>query len=140
MNDAILVIIAIAVVAIAIVQVAMFVWATRLAKRVGDSVTRLEQEVRPILTGLQVVASEAARAATAAAVQVNRVDELLGDLRQRVDHTVATLQETLLSPARDMLALLQAIREVFFGGGRRSTSSDPRRRQPVEEDDALFIG
>lgn len=140
MNDAFLGIIAIAVVAIAIVQVTMLVWAARVAKRVGDSVTRLEQEVRPILTGLQVVASEAARAATAAAVQVNRVDEILGDFRKRVDQTITTLQDTILSPARDVLAMLQALREVFFGGARRSATNDPRRRQPVEDDDALFIG
>ena len=140
MNDAILVIIAIAVVAIAIVQVAMFVWLTRTVRTVGDSITRLEQDVRPILAGLQVMASEAARAATAAAAQVNRVDEMLDVLRQRVDRTIFTLQETILSPAREVLAVLQALRDVFFGGGRRSAAGDPRRRQPAEDDDALFIG
>ena len=140
MNDAILVIIAIAVVAIAIVQVAMFVWLTRTVRTVGDSITRLEQDVRPILAGLQVMASEAAREATAAAAQVNRVDEMLDVLRQRVDRTIFTLQETILSPAREVLAVLQALRDVFFGVGRRSAAGDPRRRQPAEDDDALFIG
>ena len=140
MNDAILVIIAIAVVAIAIVQVAMFVWVTRTVRTMGDSMTRLERDVRPILAGLQVMVSEATRAATAAAGQVNRVDEMLDALRQRVDRTIFTLQETILSPARDVLAVLQALREVFFTGGRRSTAGDTRRRQPAEDDDALFIG
>jgi hypothetical protein len=139
-NDAILGIIAIAVVAIAIVQVAMFVWAMRVARRVGDSVKRLEQDVRPILAGLQVVASEAARAATAAAAQVNRVDEMLSVFRQRVDSTMLALHETILSPARDLLTLLQAVRDAFLGGGRRSAAGDSRRRQPAEDDDALFIG
>jgi hypothetical protein len=138
-NDLILWIVAISVLVIAIVQVAMFIWATRLARRVGESVTRLEQDVRPILTGLQTMAAEAARAATVAASQVERAVQMIEALRQRIDGTVRALQATLLTPARELMALLQAFREVFFGGRGRSTS-DARRRQAAEEDDALFIG
>ncbi len=140
MNDSLLGVIAASVLVIAVVQVAMFVWATRLVKRVSDSVERLEQDVQPILAGLRTVAAEGARAATLAAAQVERVDQVLGLLRTQIDRTVRVVQDTVFAPARDAAALLQALRDMLFGGGARGAGGDRRRRQPAEDDDALFIG
>lgn len=140
MNDALLGVLAASVLVIAVVQVAMFVWATRVARRVSDSVERLERDVQPILAGLRTVASEGARAATLAATQVERVDQMLALLRTQIDRTVRTVQDTVFAPARDAAAFLQALREVFFGAGARSAGSDRRRRQAADDDDALFIG
>jgi hypothetical protein len=139
-NDAALVVIAVAMFAIAIVQVCMFVWAIRTARRVGDAVARLEQDVRPVVTNLQSVMADAARAAAVAASQVDKADQMLGAMRQSIDSTVQSLQEALLSPVRDALSLFQALREVIFGASRRPPSGDSRRRQAGEEEDALFIG
>jgi ABC-type multidrug transport system fused ATPase/permease subunit len=139
-SDALLGVIAAAVVVIAVTQVALFMWATRTARDVRESVRRLEQEVHPILSGLRVVASEGAKAATMASAQVERFDEMLTLLRRQVDRTVRTVQDTVLAPARDAAALLQALRDVFFGGGARGAAGERRRRQPADDDDALFIG
>jgi uncharacterized protein YicC (UPF0701 family) len=138
-NDALLRVLAAAVVVIAVVQVAMFVWATRLARRVGESVERLERELRPVLTGLQTIASEGARAATMAASQVEQIERIVGHLRQQIDRTVQTVRQTVVTPARDAMALVQAVKEVLFGGGARS-AGERRRRTSAEDDDALFIG
>lgn len=140
MTDLFLGTIAVAVLVMAIIQVAVIVWAARTASRVGAAVERLEHDVRPIVANLQTIAADAARATAVAAAQVERADEALSSLRLRVDETVIALQDTLLRPARDVMAMLQALREVFFGGAQRPPRGDPRRRTASEEEDALFIG
>ena len=140
MNDLFLGAIAVAVMVMAIVQVATILWAARTAKRVGDAVARLEHELRPVVTSLQAMAADAARVSAVAAAQADKVDQMLGQLRERVDQTVFSLQETILTPAREVMAMLQALKEVFFGGDKRRSAYDTRRRQPADEEDALFIG
>jgi hypothetical protein len=132
--------IAVSVLLMAIVQVATILWATRTAKRVGETVARLEQEMRPVVASLQAMAADAARVSAMAAAQADKVDQMLGVVRQRVDQTVFSLQETILTPAREVMAMLQALKEVFFGGDKRRPAYDSRRRQQADEEDALFIG
>ena len=129
-----------AVLVMAIIQVAVIVFAARAARRFSDAVTRLEQGMAPIIASLQALSADAARATATAAAQVERADLLIVALRERIEQTMALVQEHFLRPARDLSALLQTLRDVFFGGGRRSTAGDPRRRPHAEEEDALFIG
>lgn len=138
MTDVYLGIIALAVLVMAIIQVAAVVFAARAARRVGDAVSRFEDDVRPIVRNLQVMSAEAARATTAAAAQVDRAERMLGDLSHRVDETLTTLQKTILVPARDGMALLHGIRAALAA----LRSGDGRRTRPShqEEEDALFIG
>lgn len=140
MTEVFLGIIAAAVLTMAIIQVAIIVWAARAARRVEGVVSRLEDEVRPIVANLQALTADAARATALAAAQVDRADEVLNGLRERIDETVHALQASLLRPARDMMAMVQALRDVFFGGAGRPPGGDPRRRTPAEDEDALFIG
>jgi hypothetical protein len=91
------------------------------------------------VASLQLLAADAARAAAVAAAQVDRADQMLGALRQRIDQTALSLQAAILSPVRDLMAVLQALREAFFGPGRGGNQGDSRRRQ-ADEEDALFIG
>lgn len=140
MNDVFLGAIAVAVLVMAIIQVVAIVMAARTARRVGDAVARLERDVRPIVANLQTMSAEAARAAALAAAQVERADHMLTGLRDRLDQTVQSLQESMLRPLREALAMLQALKDAFFGGRDRPSSADARKRQPAEEEDALFIG
>jgi hypothetical protein len=133
-------IIALGVLTMATIQVAVIVWAARTAKRVEGAVSRLEQEVRPIVANLQALTAEAARATAVAAAQVDRADEVITGLRERIDETVHAVQASLLRPARDLMAMVQALRDVFFGGAGRPPAGDHRRRTPAEDEDALFIG
>ena len=132
--------IAVAVLVMAIIQVAAIVFAARAARRVGDAFARLEQDVRPIIANLQALSADAARATAVAASQVDRADQMLGALRERLEQTVILMQQNLLRPMREIMAMLQAIKDVFFGGARTASPGDGRRRQPAEEEDALFIG
>jgi hypothetical protein len=139
-NDVFLGTIAVAVLVMAVIQVAAIVLAARTARRVGDAVARLEQDVRPIVANLQTLSSDAARAVALAAVQVERADQMLTDLRNRIDQTVQSVQESVLQPLREALAMLEALKSTFFGGRPRSAGADSRKRQSAEEEDALFIG
>ena len=63
MSDVFLGVIAAAVAVMAIIQVAAIVVAMRAARRVGDAVSRLETDVRPIVANLKSMSADAARAA-----------------------------------------------------------------------------
>jgi hypothetical protein len=138
-NDVLLLVIAVSVAVMAGVQVAVVVLAARAAIRLDRLANRIEQEMRPVLANLNTLSADAARAASLAAVQVERVDRLFADLINRVEETLATLQRTLIGPAREGLAVLNGLKaafSVFRDFGRPSR----QRRAPVEDEDALFIG
>ena len=140
MNDVFLGTIALSVLVMAVIQVVAIVLAARAARRVGDAMARLEQDVRPIVANLQALSADAARTASLAALQVERADEMLTDLRDRIDQTVQSVQESILTPLREALAMLQAFKAAFVGGRDRSAGADPRKRQSTDDEDALFIG
>ena len=140
MTDLFLGIIAAAVVVMAGIQVTVIVFAARAARRIGEVAARLEEGVLPVLTNLQKVSADAARVSGVAAAQAERADQLLTMVRVRVDRTLQKMQDGLLRPGREALALLRALRELFFGAGRGPNHADSRKRPPGEEEDALFIG
>jgi hypothetical protein len=138
-TDVFLGIIAVAVLTMAIIQVAAIVFAARAARRVGDAVSRLEQNVQPIISNLQAVSGDAARASAAATAQVERAGQLLHDVVTRVDETVMSVQESILRPAREGLAFLESLRSIF-AAFRSDAATGGKRSSTVEEEDALFIG
>ena len=138
MTDVFLGIIAVSVLVMASIQVAAAVWAARTARKVDDVVARIERDLQPILQSLQALSAEAARAAAMAAAQVERADQMMGAVRQRLDEAVRMVQDTLVKPLRDLVSLLQTWRDAFRGPGGPGRY-DSRKRQP-EEEDALFIG
>jgi hypothetical protein len=83
------------------------------------------------------VADEAGRATALATQQVERVDRLMADLAVRVDHTAAAVEEAIVTPAREGLALMAGVRAGLAAlRGLRAR----RAARRVEEEDALFIG
>jgi hypothetical protein len=151
MTDLYLALIALGVIVMAAIQVTAIVIAIRAARRAGELAVRFEQDVRPIITNLQKVSEEAARASTLAAAQVDRLDALVAGLSRRVEDTAVTLQQVILQPARDGLALLAGLKDIIssFRGGGESRESRPAREaapsparpaHPSRGDDELFIG
>lgn len=139
MNDLFLGIIALAVAVMAAIQVSAIVVAARLAKRLDRLATQIEQDIKPVFQNLQALTTEAARAAALAAVQVERADRVFGELSQRVDQTLLTLQSRVMAPAREGFALLAGIRAAL-SAFRDLRETGRRRPAAVEEEDALFIG
>src|SRR5262249_4167503 len=69
-------IIAFAVVIMALVQVGAIMAGFRLAKRVDQIAKQLDEDIKPLLANLTAMSEEAARAASLAARQVERVDQV----------------------------------------------------------------
>ena len=138
MNDLFLGIIAVATVAIAIAQIGVMVAAGRLARRLERLTERLEQELRPLLAHLDAIGRDASRAATLAAAQVERADQMFSDIAARIALALTALQTALAVPAREGRALfsafraaLEVVREMRRNGRRRQGRGD--------DEDALFI-
>jgi hypothetical protein len=130
-------VIAAAVLVMAVIQVAVVVIASRAASRLTALASQFEQDIRPLITNLQTITADAARATAVAAAQVDRADKLFAELSTRLEQTLATVQDAMLSAARGnaWLAGLKAVLAAF-----RDFRSPSRRPSNVEEEDALFIG
>jgi hypothetical protein len=83
------------------------------------------------------IARDTQRAVALATAQIDRVDQLFGDLTHVVQNSVASFQATVAAPAREGKALLSALRAALDAvrDGRRHA----RSRQRAEDEDALFI-
>ena len=129
-------IIAAATVATAIAQIGIFVAAGLLARRLDRLANEIHGELKPIFGHLDAIGRDASRATALAAVQVERVDQLVIDLGHRMEQAFSAFQAGLAAPAREgramltgLLAALAAMRELR---GRRT-------RRGREDEDALFI-
>lgn len=141
MSDVYLGVIALAVAVMAVIQVAAIVFAARAARRVGDAVARLEEDVRPIVASFRSMSGDAARATSLATAQVERAERLFEDFTRRLEDTMAAFQATVSGPAREAVSILQALK-VAIAAFRAGGPAAPTRKRPAgaEEDDALFIG
>jgi hypothetical protein len=133
MTDVYLGLIALGVLVMAGIQVAAVVAVLRTARSVGEMANRFEQDVRPILANLQRVSEEAARASAQAADQVDRLDALVSNIASRIEETAATVQETILRPARDGLALLSGLKNILAGFFEPREAREPREPREVRE-------
>ncbi|HTI40667.1 MAG TPA: hypothetical protein VL693_02495 [Vicinamibacterales bacterium] len=138
MTNVFLGIIAIAVAIMAIIQVAAIVFAMSAARRIGQVADRLEQDLKPVVSNLQSITSEAARAATLAAAQMERADRMFADFSRRAEQVMAAVP-SLLGPAGKGLAFLNGLKAALAAIQELRRSSRRRAAHPDEED-ALFIG
>lgn len=134
-----LAIIALATLVMALIQVGAIVAALRLAKQAQQVITSVQQDVKPLLARANAIAEEASRTVALATVQAQKVDRLVTDLSVRVEDTAALLQEAIVTPAREGLAIVAAIR-AGLGALRGLRESEPHGRRAAEEEDPLFIG
>jgi len=123
-----------------VLQVVAVIIAARAVSRVADTVSRLDADVRPIVSNLQQITSDAARATSLAAAQVERIDRVMGDVSRHVEQTAKAIPH-LIESARDGFTVLGGLKAVVsaFKEMRRS-QGDYERPTSMEEEDALFIG
>lgn len=135
-------IIAFAVLIMALIQVGAIFAGLRLARRVDQLATQLDQEIKPLIANLTAMSSEAARAAALAAKQAERLDRVFGELVQRVDVTLAAAQEFVTGPARQGMAIAAGVKAVIdsFRGLREASRRRAAARPTVDEEESLFIG
>jgi outer membrane murein-binding lipoprotein Lpp len=135
-------IIAFAVMIMALIQVGAIFAGIRLAKRVDQLATQLDEEIKPLIANLTAMSSEAARAAALAARQAERIDKVFGELVERVDQTLAAAQEFVNGPARQGMAVMAGVKAVLdtFRSLREASRRRTASRPVVEEEESLFIG
>ena len=135
-------IIAFAVVVMAMIQVGAIVAGIRLARRVDQLTTQLDQEIKPLIANLTTLSAEAARAAALAAKQAERLDRVFGEMVQRVDQTLIAAQEFVTGPARQGMAIMAGVKAVFdaFRGLRESSRRRAASGPAVDDEESLFIG
>ena len=137
MTELFLGIIAVSVLAMAVIQVAAAVVTARMVRQMGETVARLEHDLRPIVSNLQTLSADSARAAALASVQMERADRLFADVAARVDASFLTLQRSLLRPAREGMAVLHGIMAALAA---LREWRGPAAPADAEEEESLFIG
>jgi hypothetical protein len=122
----------------ALIQVGAIVFAARLGRQVQQLMTTVQQDVRPLIARANAIAEEASKTATLATAQAQKIDRLVTDLSRRVDDTSTIVQQAIIGPAREGLALVAALKAGF--AALRSMRDARSRAGGVEDEDALFIG
>jgi hypothetical protein len=129
-------IIAVATLAMALAQIGVVVVAGLAARRVTRLAESVEQQLKPIFGHLDAIGRDAARAATLATAQVERADQLFGDVVVRIDQALNSVQASIETPAREGRALLSALRAAMQAIRELRQNRRPPRG---EDEDALFI-
>lgn len=131
-------VIAVATLVMALIQVGAIVFAARLARQVQQLAASVQEDIRPLIARANTIADEAAKTAAIATAQAQKIDRLVTDLTRRVDETSAVVQEAIIVPAREGMALIAALKAGL--GVLRNVRYQRGRAGRVEDEDALFIG
>ena len=137
-SQAFLGVIAVATALMALVQIGTLVVLARVALQVRDVVSTLNQDIRPLIARVSAIADEAQKTATIAAAQAQKIDRLVTDLARRVDETSLVVQQAIIRPAREGMAIVAALKAGF--GALKGFREMRGRHGGVEDEDALFIG
>lgn len=128
-------IIALATLTMALIQVGILVAGAILFRRVNALSARVERDLQPLMDRVNAIGADAARISALATQQAERADTLFADVTRRVDTTLAVVQNAVVAPAREGMALIAALKATI-GAVRRK----PRSAAGRDEDDPLFIG
>jgi hypothetical protein len=122
----------------ALVQLGIIVAMLRLARQAQTAMSDIQREVRPLLAKVTAVADEASRTASIATIQAEKIDRLLSDLAGRVDETAGIVQQAIITPAREGMAVVAALKAGL--SALRGFRERPRHGRTADEEDPLFIG
>ena len=137
----------------ALIQVGAVLAILKVARQAQESIATLQRDVRPLLADVRPmvaeakpliaraneIAEEASRTMSLATAQAQKVDKLVTDLTRRVDETSVLVQQAIVTPAREGIAMVAALKAAL-GVIRRSGDFRGRARRHENEEDPLFIG
>ena len=131
-------VIAVATTIMALVQIGAIVFLARVAMQVRELMATVQNDIRPLIARANAIADEASRTAALATAQAQKIDKLVTDLARRVDETSIVIQQAVMTPAREGMALFAALKAGFSAlKGFRDLRGRPGS---VDDEDALFIG
>ena len=123
----------------AALQVGAAVVAARAMREAQKTLATVQQDIRPLIAKAHAVADDASKTAALATAQAQKVDRLLTELSSRVDYTSRVVQDAIVTPAREGLAIVAAVKATLVAlRGFRELA--PRHGRQAEEEDPLFIG
>lgn len=131
--------IALATVVMAVIQVGAIVAAARVVRQAQQTLATVQQDLRPLIANATAVADEARKTAALATAQAEKVDRVVSDLAVRIDQTSAIVQEAIVLPAREGMAIVAALR-AGLGALRGLSPRGTRSGRTADEEDPLFIG
>ena len=131
-------VIALSTLIMALIQVGAIIATLRLAREAQQVLTSVRQEIRPVVAKATALAEEASRTAALATAQMQKVDRLVTDLARRVDETTSVVQHAIVTPAREGIAMVAALKAAL--GVLREIGHPGRPARHSEEEDPLFIG
>ena len=135
-SSVLLAVMAIALVVMAVVQTLAALAALKMAKQTAAVLEDLKRDLRPLIEKAHKVSDEAARVASMASGQMERVDRILSSTAVRIDDTISAVQGALLEPVRHGAAALAAVRAAMMAvRGLRDRGAHGR-----DEEEALFVG
>lgn len=131
-------IIAAATLIMALIQVGAIVALLRVAKQAQATLSMVQREVQPLIAQANALAGEASRTMTLATAQAEKVDRLVTDLTKRIDETSVVVQQAIVTPAREGMAIVSGIKAAL--GALRRPDFRGRPGRHGDEEDPLFIG
>jgi len=137
-NETFLAIIAASTALMALIQIGAIVVLARVAVQVRDLMATVQRDIRPLIGRANALADEAQKTATLATAQAQKIDRLLTDLTHRVDETSLIIQQAIVTPAREGMAIVAGIKAALTA--LRGLRDFRGRGGAVDDEDALFIG
>ena len=124
--------------AMAILQIALIIVGIRAAQKLAAVAEDLHKEVRPLMEKVNRIADDANRVTSLAALQVERVDQIMSTTVVRVDETLGLIQGLVSGPVRQGAVALAAFKAAMAAFRSWQTRKD--RPRDHDEDDAWFVG
>ena len=137
-SDVFLGVIAAATLIMALIQIGAIIAAMRLARQAQQVITSVQQEVRPLVAKAHAIVDEASRTVALATSQAQKLDRVVTDLSRRAEETASVLQEAIVTPAREGMAIVAAIKAAF--SSLRGFRDLRPRNGHNDDEDPLFIG
>jgi hypothetical protein len=137
-SELFLAVIALSTLVMALVQVGAIIAILKIARQTQQAVADLQRDVKPLIAKATAVADEATRTATLVTAQTQKIDRLLTDFTVRFDQTSAVVQQAIITPAREGMAIIAALKAGL--AALQGLRERPRQGRGAEEEDPLFIG
>jgi hypothetical protein len=133
-------VIAAATALMAVVQIGAIVALARVSGQVQGILDTIQKDLGPLLTRANSIAEEASKTAALATAQAQKIDRMVTDLTRRVDETSAIIQQAIVTPAREGLAIVAAVKAGLAALKGLGLKDGRGRHGHVDDEDALFIG
>jgi hypothetical protein len=131
---------AVSLLVMAAIQVGLILVGVRVARQMTAAIEDLRRELRPLSEKINRIADDASKATSLAALQVERLDQMMASTALRVDDALGLVQSMLAGPVRQGATAVAVFRAAFAMFREWKGRASHRPRQSRDDDEALFVG